>query len=97
VAKSLLFLGVAQLQLGMAEGPQSLRRAATLAEGLGALPLVWPSRALLGALVMERGRGGERRQPRCRTVRRTHDRGNLPADLRDTWLARPDLAALLEG
>jgi hypothetical protein len=78
-------------------GPQSLRRAATLAEGLGALPLVWPSRALLGALLMEEDEVGERREPRCRTVRRTHDRGNLPADLRDTWLARPDLAGAARG
>ena len=31
----------------------SLRRAAGLAESLGAVPLVWPARAMLGALVAE--------------------------------------------
>jgi tetratricopeptide (TPR) repeat protein len=97
VAKSLLFLGVAQLQLGMEAGPQSLRRAATLAEGLGALPLVWPSRALLGALVMDEDEvEGAASLGAARSAVLTIA-GNLPADLRDTWLARPDLAALLEG
>lgn len=51
VAKSLLFLGVARLQLGDPAAIGTLRRAATLAEGVGALPLVWPTRALLGALL----------------------------------------------
>lgn len=97
VAKSLLFLGVAQVQLGMAEGAGSLRRAATLAEGLGALPLVWPARALLGALLMD---SDEAEGAACLGAARSavlSIAGNLPADLRSTWLARPDLAALLEG
>ena len=47
VAKGLLFLGVAQVQTGdLGEAPSTLRRAATLAESLGCLPLVWPSRAV---------------------------------------------------
>jgi tetratricopeptide (TPR) repeat protein len=97
VAKSLLFLGVAQVQLGMPEGAGSLRRAATLAEGLGALPLVWPARALLGALLMD---DDEVEGASCLGAARSavlSIAGNLPADLRSTWLSRPDLAALLEG
>ena len=97
VAKSLLFLGVAQVQLGMQEGAGSLRRAATLAEGLGALPLVWPARALLGALLMD---SDEAEGATCLGAARSavlSIAGNLPVDLRNTWLARPDLAALLEG
>ena len=50
VAKGLLFLGVAQVQAGSDEASTTLRRAATLAESLGTLPLVWPARAVLGAL-----------------------------------------------
>ncbi|MEP7053873.1 MAG: hypothetical protein ABI912_01325 [Actinomycetota bacterium] len=97
VAKSLLFLGVAQVQLGMPEGAGSLRRAATLAEGLGALPLVWPARALLGALLMDSDEvEGAASLGAARTAVLSIA-GNLPADLRTTWLSRPDLAALLEG
>ncbi|MGZ4664835.1 MAG: hypothetical protein ACXV5Q_07245 [Frankiaceae bacterium] len=53
VAKSLLFLGVAQLEVARdgrsAAAVEVLRRSAMLAEGLGLLPLVWPARAVLGA------------------------------------------------
>ena len=51
MAKGLLFQGVAELSSGVPEAPSTLRRAATLAEGLSALPVVWQARALLGALV----------------------------------------------
>ncbi len=97
VAKSLLFLGVAQLQLGLAEGAGSLRRAATLAEGLGALPLVWPARALLGALLMDDDEVESAASLGAARSAVLSIAGNLPVDLRNTWLARPDLAALLEG
>jgi tetratricopeptide (TPR) repeat protein len=97
VAKSLLFLGVAQVQLGVPEGAGSLRRAATLAEGLGALPLVWPARALLGALLMDSDEGESAASLGAARSAVLSIAGNLPADLRDTWLSRPDLAALLEG
>jgi hypothetical protein len=53
VAKSLLFLGVAQLQAaGGGPAPTAvgvLRRSAVLAEQLRQLPLEWPARAVLGA------------------------------------------------
>lgn len=97
VAKSLLFLGVAQVQLGLPDGAASLRRAATLAEGLGALPLVWPSRALLGALLMDSDEAESAASLGAARSAVLSIAGNLPADLRNTWLQRPDLAALLEG
>lgn len=98
VAKSLLFLGVAQVQDGdPAEAAATLRRAATLSESLGCLPLVWPSRAVLGALLQgavpaesARNLAGARG-----TVISIAD--DLPEDLRADWLGRPDVAALLEG
>jgi tetratricopeptide (TPR) repeat protein len=98
VAKSLLFLGVAQVQGGdPTEAATTLRRAATLSESLGCLPLVWPSRALLGALL-----DGLAPQDSARSL--ASARGtvitiadDLPEDLRGDWLGRPDIAALLEG
>ena len=72
VAKGLLFVGVSQVQAGdHEEAASSLRRAATLAESLGCIPLVWPARAVLGALVApdlarrERARRSRRRVPWC--------------------------------
>jgi tetratricopeptide (TPR) repeat protein len=96
VAKSLLFLGVAQVQCGdAAEAAVTLRRGATLAESLGCLPLVWPTRAVLGALLQgdapaesARNLSGARG-----TVLAIAD--DLPEDLRQEWLVRPDIAALL--
>ena len=98
VAKSLLFLGVSQVQNGKpAEAAVTLRRAATLAESLGCLPLVWPSRALLGALVeAEAPQESARNLAAARsTVITIAD--DLPEDLRGDWLSRPDISTLLEG
>ena len=96
VAKGLLFQGVALAQSGDEAGAAAtLRRAGTLAESLGALPLVWPSRAVLGALVAEE-------HPAEAQVALTSARdtvralaADLPPEVAATWLARPDLAALL--
>lgn len=96
VAKGLLFLGVAQVQVGEeTEAAPTLRRAASLAESLGALPLVWPSRAVLAALVSgtspaeaERSMGVARQ-----AIRRILD--DLPEELRRDWLERPDVAAVV--
>ncbi len=97
VAKGLLFLGVAQVQSGNVEGAASLRRAATLAAGLGALPLVWPARAVLGALLTALGDpDGGTSLAAARSAVLTIA-GDLPDELRTDWLARPDLAALLGG
>ena len=99
VAKGLLFQGVAEVQCGDLElSAVTLRRAAGLAESLGTLPLVWPARAVLGALLTEASAGRERRRrwprpapPSARSPttcpRRSPRSGSL----------RPDIAALLEG
>jgi tetratricopeptide (TPR) repeat protein len=98
VAKSLLFLGVAQVQDGdPAEAAVTLRRAATLSESLGCLPLVWPSRAVLGALL-----DGDVPQESARNLAGARSTVLTIADdlaeaLRADWLARPDVAALLGG
>lgn len=95
-AKSLLFVGVSLLQDGqLAEGAAALRRAGLLAEGLGALPLVWPSRAMLGALVAESDPGESARalaSARSAVLALAED---LSEELRAEWLSRPDIAALL--
>jgi tetratricopeptide (TPR) repeat protein len=97
VAKGLLFCGVAQVQDGdLDEAVQTLRRAATLAESLGALPLVWPARAVLGALVAEQhpAESAAALTSARSVVRQIAD--DLSAELAAAWLARPDIAALLE-
>ena len=97
VAKGLLFQGVAELQSGSDDAIATLRRAAGLAEGLAALPLVWQARALIGALL-----GGEESSEGARSLATARSAvltiaGDLPQDLRDEWLARPNVSALLEG
>jgi tetratricopeptide (TPR) repeat protein len=98
VAKSLLFVGVAHVQAGrLDEAQQPLRRAGTLADGLGTLPLLWPARALLGALLEE---SDPAEAARCLSVARgavIAMADDLPEWLRPVWLDRPDVAALLGG
>lgn len=98
VAKGLLFLGVSQLQADLAgEAAGTLRRAATLAESLGCLPLLWPSRAMLGAMLSANAPEEAARHlsgARSAVLAIAED---LPEDLRQGWLARPDISALLEG
>ena len=98
VAKSLLFLGVAQVQAGelvTAEG--TLRRAATLAESLGAVPLLWPSRALLGALLDESSPAEAAKSLAAARGAVISIADDLPESLRTVWLDREDVAALLGG
>ncbi len=97
VAKGLLFGGVAHVQAGdVEEAVALLRRAATLAESLGAVPLVWPARAVLGALVASShpAESAAALNSARTIVRQIAD--DLPAPLSSDWLARPDIAALLE-
>ena len=75
----------------------TLRRAATLAESLGTLPLVWPSRALLGALVAEQDPEESARSLSAARSAALSIAGDLPPGVRAEFLARPDLAALLQG
>jgi hypothetical protein len=96
VAKGLLFCGVAQVQTGdLEEAAHSLRRAATLAESLGTVPLIWPARAVLGALVAATNpaEGASALASARSAVRHISD--DLPAPYAEAWLARSDIAALL--
>lgn len=104
VAKGLLILGIAQVsgdQAGEGEGEgaaaATLRRAATLAESLGTLPLVWPARALLGALVAEQDPDESASSLDAARTAVLTLASDLPPGVRAEWLARPDVAALLEG
>ena len=96
VAKGLLFLGVSQVQSGdHVEAAASLRRAATLAESLGCIPLVWPARAVLGALVAPTSPA----ESAAALASARHVVGqiadDLPGRFAEDWLARADIAALL--
>ena len=96
VAKGLLFLGVAQVQAGaLGEAPGTLRRAAVLAESLGARPLVWPARAVLGTLLAETDDHASTTSLDAARAAARAISADLPEDLRADWLARPDVAALL--
>ena len=104
VAKGLLLLGIAQVSGGQsssasvpADAATTLRRAATLAESLGTVPLVWPARALLGALVAEDDPAESARSLAAARSAVLTLAGDLPPGVRAEWLARPDVAALLEG
>jgi hypothetical protein len=97
VAKGLLIQGLAEVSCGSDEATVTLRRAATLAESLGTLPLVWPARALLGALVedddpAESARSIGAAQAAVRAIG-----ADLPDTLRSGWLGRPDVGALLSS
>ncbi len=96
VAKSLLFQGVAQVQGGeLDEAGNTLRRAATLAESLGCLPLLWPSRAVLGALIEPTAPQESARSLASARNAALQIADDLPEDLRAEWLARPDVGGLL--
>jgi hypothetical protein len=97
VAKGLLYLGLAQVSSDDPDAVQTLRRAATLAESLGTVPLVWPARALLGALVSDDDRGESDRSLAAARSAVLAIAGDLPPGVRAEWLSRPDIAALLGG
>jgi hypothetical protein len=97
VAKGLLFQGVAELQAGSPNAVGTLRRAAQLAEQLSALPIAWQARALLGALLgATAGEESAKSLAAARSAVLTIA-GDLPPELREQWLARPNVSALLEG
>lgn len=96
VAKGLLFSGVALVQVGeLDEAAMTLRRAATLAESLGAVPLVWPARAVLGALVADSHPDDSAAALTSARAAVRHIADDLPAPLAHDWLNRPDITALL--
>jgi hypothetical protein len=97
VAKGLLFQGVAELQSGSEDAIATLRRAASLAEGLAAVPLIWQARALIGAML-----GGEGSEEGAHSLAAARSAvltiaGDLTPELRAEWLTRPNVSALLEG
>ena len=97
VAKSLLFQGVAQVQGADAEAAaDTLARAASLAELLGAHPLVWPARALLGALLARSGQPAEAAAALA-AARDSVDAiaTGIDEDACPRWLAQPAVAAVL--
>lgn len=101
VSKGLLLLGLAQVSMGSEEAVATLRRSATFAESLGVLPLVWPSRALLGALLAESTVEADLAES-ARSLAAARSAvlaiaGDLPPGVRAEWLGRPDITALLEG
>src|SRR5579875_83636 len=96
VAKGLLFKGVAELQVG-SDASATLRRAATLADSLGVLPVLWQAKALLGVLAGEDDPvSAAASLSAARSVVLTIA-ADLPGQLREQWLARPNVSALLEG
>lgn len=100
VAKGLLLLGLAQVAYDDEAAVTSLRRSATFAESLGCLPLVWPSRALLGALLSGGDDAARAESVKCLSAARSAVlaiAGDLPAGVRADWLERPDVQALLEA
>jgi hypothetical protein len=96
VAKGLLFQGVSLVEAGrLDEAASILRRGGLLAESLGTLPLLWPARAMLGALV---GDSDPNESQHCFTsARRAVEviAADLPESLRTDWFERADIAALL--
>ena len=97
VAKGLLLLGLSQVSHGSDEAAVSLRRSATFAESLGCLPLIWPSRALLGALIADRDAAESSKSLAAARSAVLTIAGDLPPGVRAEWLGRPDISALLEG
>jgi tetratricopeptide (TPR) repeat protein len=97
VAKGLLLLGLAQVTEGSDEAATTLRRSATFAESLGCLPLVWPSRALLGALVADQDAAESSKSLAVARSAVLAIAGDLPPGVRAEWLSRPDIEALLQA
>lgn len=97
VAKGLLFQAVAEVHAGLPDAAATLRRAATLAESLGTLPLIWPSRALLGALLEGTDDVESAKSLAAARSAVLAIAGDLPPAVREEWLARSDVGALLGG
>jgi len=75
----------------------ALRRAATLAEQLGTTPLIWPARALVGALLEESDPVTSARSLQAARSAVLAIAADLPDDVRADWLGRPDIEALLSN
>jgi hypothetical protein len=95
IAKGLLFVGVAQAQAGAPEMTGTLWRAATLADQLGTAPLIWRARSLLGAMLIDDDPATSARSLQVARSAVLGIAADLPAEIRDDWLVRPDIEALL--
>ncbi len=95
VAKGLLFLAVAQLDVDEQAALTTLHRAVVLAEGLGAVPVAWAARALLGTLLRGAEAAGAQECLRAAAAGARQIAAGLPEDLRVAWLSRPDVAAVM--
>jgi hypothetical protein len=91
-------MGVAQVQAGdLSSAETTLPRSATLAESLGALPTLWPARALHGALLEQSSPAESAKSLAAARSGVISIADDLPDELRGVWLDRPDVAALLGG
>ena len=93
VAKSLMFQGVAQVGVGDLEGAsETLGMAATLAEALGVVPLVWPSNLVLARVLVDLDRPVEAQACEAKVAAAlTVIRSHLPQEVGDRWLAREEV------
>jgi len=98
VAKGLLFHGVALVKVDdHLRAADVLRRSAMLSERVGALPLLWPARGVLGALIQhlhpeEAADAFESAKATIQAIA-----GDLPDSYADDLLRRPDIVALFEA
>jgi ATP/maltotriose-dependent transcriptional regulator MalT len=97
LAKGLLFEGVALIQSGdEVRAAEALRRSVLLADRLGALPLLWAGRGVLGALIAETDpRESDLALASARNTVRLIA-ADLPEAYAADWLARPDVIALVQ-
>jgi hypothetical protein len=66
-----------------------------LAEQLGTTPLIWPARALVGAMLADDDPAASAKSLQGARSAVLAIAGDLPDDVREEWLARPDIEALL--
>jgi hypothetical protein len=95
VAKGLLFAGVAEAHAGAPEMTATLWRAATLADQLGAAPLIWRARSILGAMLIEDDPVTSARSLQAARSAVLGIAADLPVEIREEWLVRPDIEVLL--
>ena len=96
LAKSLLFEGVALIQAGdESKAENVLRRSVLLADRIGALPLLWATRGVLGALIADTD--PVESELALRSARETVQfiAADLPEHYATAWLARPNILALV--
>lgn len=95
VAKSLLFVAVADIESGRRDvAVPRLRRSLMLSTSMGFLAVAWPAHAVLAALLRDSDADAARAHFGHASDITDTIRGGLPGDLTDRWDARPDILAL---